>query len=615
MMEAVISPPPRLSPERIRTPTVALVGQPNTGKSMLFNRITKAGASVGNWPGITVDLFKASVDVGGRKVEFVDLPGIYNLEGYSEDERVVAHFLSSFAVDLVIVVLNAAQIDRQILTPLQVKVLGLPAVVMLNMCDEARKLGITYDVDELGQRLGMPVFLISAKYGEGYPAALDAVEDALRSREGLDPAKADYAAVEGTLFTEATLEDALAGVVTYPATPPVTITQRLDRVLLHPIVGLPIFFLSMLAVFSIVWTIGLPSQDWIGAITDWIQAYILEPAVSWLPTWVQDLLINGVWLGVANVASFLLLIIIFFFCMAAVEDSGYLARAAYLMDTWMRRVGLDGRAFVMQMMGFGCNVPALMGTRVMRSRSLRLLSMLVIPFSLCSARLAVFVFIIAATFPPAQGPFVLFSLYVISFVAAFLAAAIFSRSRQFRSAEPFVLELPPYRVPTVRQVLLRGWGEAKEFLHRATNFIIVGCIAVWVLTNLPEGATGLDTLGGQIGEALQPIMKPIGIDPYLTLALIFGFIAKEIVIGSLGTIYAMSTGAVSHEISLTVTSAQAYSFCLFCLLYTPCLTTIATQRAESKSYAFTAFSLALSLAYAWAVSFVFYQAALFLGYK
>ncbi len=255
-----------------------------------------------------------------------------------------------------------------------------------------------------------------------------------------------------------------------------------------------------------------------------------------------------------------------------------------------------------------------MGTRVMRTRSLRLLAMLVIPFSLCSARLAVFVFIISATFPSSKGALVLFSFYVISFLAAFSTAAIFSFSRQFKSKEPFLLEIPPYRIPTVKQVLLRGWGEVREFIRRASRFIIIGCILVWLLTNLPVGAEGLNTYGGQLGVLLQPIMEPIGINPYLTLALIFGFIAKEIVIGSLSTIYALSTSGVSQAITMSVTPLEAYSFCLFCLLYTPCLTTIATVHAEGKSWRFTSFSLILSLTYAWAVSFIFYQGAKLLGF-
>lgn len=596
-------------------PRVALIGQPNTGKSMLYNRITGASAYVGNWPGITVSLSNARVKVGGRMVEFVDLPGIYDLEGYSDDEVVVANFLKAYPVDMMIVVVNASQIDRQILMPLQVRLLGLPCVVMLNMADEARKAGIEIDPAALSAQLGVPVKLISAKYGHGFTEAMETLSSALNGRVDTSPVLANYDTLRGTLMTEETLSDTLKGSVVYPTHPPRTLTERLDQWLLHPILGLPLFFAVMLGVFYIVWAIGLPSQDWVGAVTDWIQASILEPVLGLGPEWLQNFVINGLWLGVATVASFIPLIMLFFFCMAVVEDSGYLSRAAYLMDTWMRRIGLDGRAFVMQMMGFGCNVPALMGTRVMRSRPLRLLSMLIIPFSLCSARLAVFVFVISAVFPASQGPLVLFSFYVVSFAAAFLAAAIFSRSKQFKSTEPFVLELPPYRIPTLRQVWLRGFGELREFLHRATSFIILGSMGVWFLTNFPTDADGLNTWGGQLGKALQPIMAPIGIDPYLTLALIFGFIAKEVVIGSLATIYAMSAGLVAHQISVTVSPIAAYSFCLFCLLYTPCLTTVATVKAESRSWGFMFFSLGISLVYAWVVSFIFYQSALALGFK
>ena len=353
----------------------------------------------------------------------------------------------------------------------------------------------------------------------------------------------------------------------------------------------------------------MPSQDLMDNLTGWLQEFLLEPALKPFPAIVGDFVINGIWNGLATVASFVPLIVLFFMLMAVLEDSGYLSRSAYLMDALMASLGLDGRSFVMQMMGFGCNVPALMGTRVMRSRNLRLLTMLVIPFALCSARLQVFVFIIAAVFPNGNGALVLFSLYLLSFIAAIATAAAFQG--MFQNDEPFVLELPPYRLPTAKQVLLRGWGEVKEFLRRASGFIIFGCVAVWFLTNLPPGATGLNTLGGQIGEFLSPIMAPIGMDPYLTLALIFGFIAKEVVIGSLAVIYGMNSVAVSGYIGETVTFAQGYSFCIFCLLYTPCLTTLATLFNEAKSWKFSLFSLVFSLLLAWVASFLFYQGWLF----
>jgi ferrous iron transport protein B len=284
------------------------------------------------------------------------------------------------------------------------------------------------------------------------------------------------------------------------------------------------------------------------------------------------------------------------------------------MDALMSRMGLDGRGFVMLLMGFGCNVPALMGTRVMRSRSMRLLTMLVIPFSLCSARLQVFVFITAALFSVGVAPLVLFTLYLFSFASAILTALIFKG--QFKNSEPFVLELPPYRFPTARQMLLRGWLEVTHFLRRASQFIIAGVVLVWLFTHLPlsAAAAGPDTLSGMTGKFLHPFFASIGINEQLTVALIFGFVAKEIVIGSLAVIYGFSGTALSGALASQMDWVQAYSFMLFTLIYSPCLSTIATLKNESKSSGFTLLSLAWSVALAWLVSFTFYHSARALGY-
>ena len=297
-----------------------------------------------------------------------------------------------------------------------------------------------------------------------------------------------------------------------------------------------------------------------------------------------------------------------------VEDSGYLSRAAFLMDALMAKMGLDGRGFVMMLMGFGCNVPALMGTRIMRSKPMRLLTMLVIPLSLCSARLQVFIFMITALFTAKQAPFVLFTLYVMSFATMFLTALLFQG--QYKNAEPFILELPPYRFPTLRQIVLRGWHEVKHFLNRATNFIIIGVVLVWLLTNFPSDVAPASsgTYAGQIGALFAPILDPIGINSQLAIALIFGFVAKEIVVGSLAVIYGMQGDALMAQMATQVDWVQAMSFMLFTLIYTPCLSTVATLRSESKSSAFMWLSIVWSLCLAWVVSFVFYQGARALGF-
>ncbi|MCM2326763.1 MAG: ferrous iron transport protein B, partial [Lysobacter sp.] len=391
-------------------------------------------------------------------------------------------------------------------------------------------------------------------------------------------------------------------------------SDRIDRVVLHPWLGLPLFFLAMLAVFQAVFWVGAPLQDGVEAAFDFARKGALEPLVAGLPAMLRGLLVDGIWAGLATVAAFVPLIVVFFFFLAAVEDSGYLSRAAFLTDAFMARLGLDGRAFVMILMGFGCNVPALMGTRVMRDRPMRLLSMLTIPMSLCSARLQVFVFLAAAVFAPAQAPWVLFGLYVASFAAVVVTALAF-RGR-FASREPFVIELPPYRLPTVRQVWLRGWTEVSHFLKRATRFIFAGVIAVWFLTHFPAGVApaGPDSMAGWIGTALQPVLGPLGIDEKLAVALIFGFVAKEVVIGAFAVIYGLEGDALAAGLAQSMDWVAATSFMIFTLVYTPCLSTVATLRAESRSAGFTALAVAWPLAFAWAASFAFYQGMRALGF-
>ncbi len=592
---------------------IALLGMPNTGKSTLFNRMTGGSARVGNWPGITVELLSGKILLGSDMVEIIDLPGIYDIHGFSEDEQVVRHFLHDNVPDLAIIVLNATQIERQLSLLFQLKQYNLNMVVLLNMADEARKFGITIDAGKMSSSLGIPIFLLSAKYGDGYHTALEAVTKALRYAT---PGMAEdlRSQLEQDTHIESEMTRVLQHAVQVPLRLPDNLTDQLDRVMLHPWLGLPIFFGIMFLVFQGIFFFGQPLQTGVGDLFAWLRETALAPLVSGLPAIMQGLLLDGIYNGVATVAAFIPIIILFFLFMAIVEDTGYLSRAAFLMDALMARMGLDGRSFVMLLMGFGCNVPALMGTRVMRSRSLRLLSMLVIPFSLCSARLQVFVFITAALFAPKSAAPVVFSLYLFSFAAAILTALIFKR--YFPNSEPFVLELPPYRFPTLRQMLLRGWHEVYHFVNRASKFIIIGVVLVWLLTHFPSTATpaGPDTWAGQIGSWLHPLFKPIGVTAELTIALIFGFVAKEIVIGSLAVIYGLSGHALSGELAHQLDWVQAYSFMLFTLIYTPCLSTIATLHSESKNIGFTLLSLVWSLGFAWIVSFIFYQGARGLGY-
>jgi ferrous iron transport protein B len=604
---------------------VAIVGMPNTGKSTFFNRLTGSNARVANWPGITVDIQVASISANGAGVEVVDLPGIYSLLSSSDDERVVCRFLDREPLNLCVVLLHAAQLDRQLTLALQLKARGLPLLVLLNMADEAEALGVRVDTEKLSQALGVPVRLLSAKYGRGFAEARNCIDSLLE--EHSTPWRAANAAScfndklcsgcsivhgPGNGGPADALDDQLdrifASAVHAPESPPEQLTARLDRILLHPWLGLPLFFTTIFVLFELVYSVGLPLQDGLAWIFDAAKVRFLEPALSPAPALLKSFLLEGLYNGVGTVLSFLPIIVVFFVVMAVVEDTGYLGRAAFLMDALMARLGLDGRAFVIQLMGYGCNVPAVLGTRVMRSRPLRLLTMLIIPFSLCSARLQVFVFLTSVIFAPRVAPIVLFSLYVASFAIAILTALVW-RGR-YQSHEPMLLELPAYRMPTPGHLLRQAWHVSEHFLRRASAFIVAGVIAVWFLTHVPTGVpiASPATLAGRLASSLGPVFKPLGINPLLSVALLFGFVAKEIVIGALAVIYASGQTHLGGVLAKNLDWAQAYSFMLFTLIYTPCLSTVAAVKQESGSWRFTLFAMGWSFALAWLASFICYQA-------
>jgi len=569
---------------------VALIGMPNTGKSTLFNKISGSSAKVGNWPGVTVDLLSVKTMFGGELIELIDLPGIYGLSGYSEDEKVVADFIKNNQIDHIFYVANSTQLDRQLELMLELKKFTIPLTLVANMIDEAKAFGIEIDFKVLEQCLQTEIIPMSAKYGQGFEKLHQKPKKNLPQKKQI---------IE--------LDQVVKKTIHYPARLNNQNTKKLDALFLNPAFGLPIFLFIIFGVFQFVFSAGQPIQEWMNNFFSLIQENYLIPLLSPLNSMLQSFIIDGVYAGLTTVAAFVPIIILFFFIMTIIEDSGYFSRAAFLMDKIMEKMGLDGRAFVMMLMGFGCNVPALMGTKIMRTKEIRFLTMLVIPFSLCSARLQVFLFLIAAFFSPTHGALVLFSLYLLSFFSIFITAIIFKN--KYQSNEPLVLELPPYRFPTTRQILIRGWHEVKHFLNRASKFIVLGVIVVWALTHFPAGyePASEQTYAGVIGNFFHPIFNPIGIDQLLVIALIFGFIAKEILIGALAVIFGLEGQALSSHLVELFNHGQAISFMIFTLIYTPCLSTIATLKNESKDRALTILSIFWSLGLAWLMSFIFYQ--------
>jgi ferrous iron transport protein B len=592
---------------------VALLGMPNTGKSTLFNALTGGEAQVANWPGLTVELLRGSLpaDASGRPYELIDLPGIHDLLGSSEDEAIVRRFLAETPPDLAVVVLNASRVDSQLRLALEVLATGLPTLIALNMSDEAARFGVLVDQGRLSEELQRPVVAISARRNQGIAALLDRIHQA----DQIQPAPIRTAPTAAEL--EQRLQELNERCVQLPEGLFDRLSHRLDGILLNPAVGLGAFLAVMLAMFQVIYAVGGPIQEAMGAGFDWVQGTLLVPALAavGLPGFLVGLVSDGLWMGITTVISFMPIIFLFYLMIALIEDSGYLARSAFLMDGVMHWLGMDGRSFVLQIMGFGCNVPAIMGTRVIRDRSQRLLAMLVIPFSLCQARLAVFVFMAGAFFArPWWAPgLVIFGFYVMSFVAAILTALLFRHV--YPSREAFVLELPPYRMPSLTTMLRKATREMKNFFVTTRQFIIVGVIAIWLLNNLPIGVDHFSgqSLAGQIGSLCQPLLGPIGMNPQLTISLIFGFIAKEILLGAMAVIYATSQANLGAAMVASITPLQAVSFMMFTLLYTPCLSTVAIQLKESKSQAFTWLSIGWSLGLAWVMAFLVYQGGLRLG--
>ncbi len=586
---------------------VALVGMPNTGKSTLFNRLTGGHAPIANWPGLTVELLRGNLPAGpgGRPFQLIDLPGVHDLGGHSEDEAVVERFLAATPPDLLVLVVNATQVAAQLALVLQLRATGLPLLVALNMSDEARRFGVRIDHEGLAADLGVPVLPVSARRGEGLAALLAAIQRLPAPQSPLD--------LREDSQREAWRLDLVQRWVVQPQRPLRQRSRRLDALLLHPLVGPVLFLAIVLAMFQLIYALGAPLQELCAALFDGLRDRLLVPALTALytPAPLRGFVVDGLWLGVGTVMSFLPIIFLFYLVLAIVEDSGYLPRAAFLMDGFMHWLGLDGRAFVLQMMGFGCNVPAIMGTRVIRDRGMRLLAMLVIPFALCQARLTVFVFLAAVFFPkPWWAPgLVVFSFYLLSFAASILTGLIFKRV--YPSREAFVLEMPPYRRPSLRTMLRRAWREMTSFMVTTRGFIIGGAASVWLLTNLPPG--GGPSVAARIGGLFDPLLAPIGMTPDLTVSLFFGFIAKEILLGAMAVIHHTSEAGLGPAIQAAITPLQALSFMAFTLLYTPCLSTVAVQIKESKSRMFALRSVLWSLGLAWITAFVVFQGGRLLG--
>jgi ferrous iron transport protein B len=668
--------------------TIAISAIPNSGKTTLFNRLTGTNQTVGNWAGVSVEKKVGRFNLDGFQVRLVDLPGAYSITPSSQEEEIVRNYFLDSPPDIILNVVEAANLYRGLGMTLQLCMSGIPMVLAVNMMDEARRQGIEIDFKAFSRHLGIPVVPLVARTGEGIaelkivllnvlgekdtcraphislpPILEQAITDLCRQLEGeeilahldkrfvalrlmeggeaaerlvraqpslqkvLQSAQARRAGIEKILKTDLitvcaqcrfnsarglTLE-----VSKTPKTVPTAITEKIDYFLMHRLIGLPLFFAAMFLLFEGVFVLGAPLQDWIGTgiglVQSWLKNYL--SAAAWPPI-IIDFLIDGVIEGGGVVASFFPIIALFFIFLSVIEDTGYMARAAFLMDRIMHALKLDGKAFISLFLGYGCNVPAIMSTRILPGRHSRLLTMLLVPFTLCTARLQIFVFLSAILFAPSTAPLIVFSLYVGSFVIILLAGVLLKPFHLGGDPEPFIMEVPPYRLPLLRTVLLRSWMEVKEFLYRAATLIIAGVAVVWFLTHYPGHVPpgSAETLAGRMGKGIAILLDPIGIHWQESVALMFGFIAKEIVIGAMAVIYG-SGADLAGQVSAHLSPLRGLSLMVFTLIYTPCVATLAVIHTESKSWRITGLSVLLGLGLAWTVSFIVYQGGLMLGFK
>jgi ferrous iron transport protein B len=576
---------------------VALIGPPNTGKSTLFNRLTGLRQKVANYPGVTVErhIGTARVDLT-REVTLIDLPGVYSLEPRSEDEQVTHDVLHGKMPDLpkpdaILLILDSTSLARHLMLAAPVLSLEIPTLVILNMSDDLARRGGSVDPEALATQLGAPVVMASAVHGTG----VDAVRNFL-SKTIPQPMRIELP-VLNNMPSCRKWSGELASNSGYNRPSPPEWTYRLDRIVLHPVWGPLSFLLVVLAVFQSIFTFAKPLMEMVQAGIQisgtWIEASMAE-------SWFRALLVEGIWGGVGSVIVFLPQILILFAFIALLEDSGYLARAAVIADRTMAKVGLQGKSFIPLLSGYACAIPAILSTRTIENKRDRIATILVTPLMTCSARLPVYTMLIAAFIPdrPLVGPLfgtraaMMLGLYVLGFVAAATTARLL-KSTIFKSEKtPFLIELPPYRIPRLSSIMYRLLDRAKVFLKRASTTILVTMILLWTLAHLPQ-QNGVapqmeQSYAGQLGKLIEPLIAPLGFNWKIGVGLISSLAAREVIVGTLGTIYGIqgdnNEAGLQAALQKDLNMASAVALMIFFAFALQCISTIAVVRRETGSW-------------------------------
>lgn len=659
---------------------IALVGNPNSGKTTLFNTLTGSNQQVGNWPGVTVEKKEGKFTYEEKEYRVVDLPGTYSLGAYSEDEAVARDYILSGDADVIINIIDASNVERNLYLTTQLLEMGKKLVIALNMVDEAKKRDIKFNLLELSEKLGVPVIPTIASKGSGIneliQAAIRAMDDETKVenpivyngpvehhvrqlkeilKDSTLPYPADWAAikiVEGDAeilkkFKAANVDkkvmEAIDDFYKYhssdrfelevvdsryafarsvveksvirPLNDVITATDKIDKIFTNKYLGIPAFAVIMLVVFQLTFTIGEELLG--GLIVDLMEGFagLTETFLAFInaPNWLSSFIIDGAINGVGAVIEFVPLITVLYLLLGFLEDSGYMARAAYVWDDMMRRFGLQGRSFISMIIGFGCNVPGVMSARTMDSKKDRMITMLITPFMSCGAKLPIYSIFIAAFFSK-YGGLILFTLYALGIIVALLTAKLLNKTIFQGDSSYFIMELPPYRIPTMRNVLRNMWDNVSGFIKRAGTIIFLVITFMWVLAVFPASAEPYSefSLLGRIGTFLTPLFKPAGFGTWQeAVALFAGIPAKEAVVGTLGMLYAgqyVEEGAVLvNAIRLHFTPLTALSYMIMVLLYTPCAATLGIIGKETRSLKWPLIIAVYTFIIAWFAAVVFYQ--------
>ena len=573
---------------------VALFGNPNVGKTTVFNLLTGSNQYVGNWPGVTIDKKEGFL---GKDIKIVDLPGIYAMDTFSNEEKVSKEFLETGDVDVIVNVVDASNLSRNLYLTTQLMEFNKPIVILLNMLDIAESKNINIDADKLSKELGVTVVPIVAKKKNG----IDKIEETIKKSVGKTTNYNIYFGNEVVTYKK--LEDILSRCMKVNKSKKISISDRIDNIVLNPILAYPIFICALLLLFKFTFDwVGGPLQEGLGTL---IETYISSPINAMLvhsSPWFRSLIVDGILGGVCGTLPFFPLIFTLFFGISLFEDSGYMSRTAFLMDKIMRKVGLSGKAFIPMVMGFGCSSPAIMATRTLESEKDRKITALIAPLMTCGAKLPIYAVFVAIFFPK-NAAIVTTSLYLLGIVVAILVALVLNRTAFKTDIEPFILELPEYKLPTLSSLLKNTWNKSKGFLIRVVTVMFAMSVVIWLLSSFNfNGFTENmnDSFLAYLGKLLSPLFSPLGFGDWrASVSILTGLGAKEIVISTMQVLY----GHLDTVLPTVFTSVTAYGFLVFCALYTPCIAALATMRKEyGNKMMFT--SLIYQFAIAWIGAFI-----------